>query len=76
MGLSRTTYSILAVLLWLTSGPALSRTAGGLVQLIISKLPTTDARTYRDLRILAGKAPVQVLTLTKMEVYHVTESQR
>jgi len=56
-------------------GPALSGTAGELVQLIISKLPTTDARTYRALRIFAGKSPVQVLTLTKMEVWSVPRNR-
>jgi len=41
------------------------------VQLIISNLPTTGAPTYRALRTFAGKSPVQVLTLTKMEVWSV-----
>lgn len=45
------------------------------MQLIISNLPTTGAPTYRALRTFAGKSPVQVLTLTKMEVWSVPRNR-
>jgi hypothetical protein len=45
------------------------------VRLIISNFPTTGAPTYRALRTFAGKSPVQVLTLTKMEVWSVPRNR-
>ena len=73
MGLSRAAYSVLAAgcFLWLSNGPALSRGQAERTELIISKLPTAGTPTYRTLRIFAGKSPVQVLPLTKKEVWSV-----
>jgi hypothetical protein len=77
MGLSRALYSVLAAgcLLWLANGPALSRGQTENTELIISKLPKAGAPAYRALRIFAGKPPVQVLTLTKMEVWSVPQNR-
>ena len=76
MTLSRTLCSLLAVgLLWLTNGPALSRTPNERVELILSKLPPKGGSAYRALRIFAGNSPVQVLTLTKMEVWSLPHSR-
>jgi hypothetical protein len=68
---SRSARSLLAVgcLLWLTGGPVFSRTSGQPVELIMSKLPPDGTPAYRAFRVLAGKSPVQVLTLTRMEVW-------
>jgi len=77
MGLSRAVYSLLAVgcLLWLTNGPALSQTPDEQVELIMSKLPPKAGPTYRAFRIFAGKSPVQVLTLTKTEVWSLPHNR-
>jgi hypothetical protein len=77
MILSRAAYSILAAgwLLSLTSGPALSRGQAERAELIISKLPKADSPAYRALWIFGGKSPVQVLTLTKMEVWSVPRNR-
>jgi hypothetical protein len=68
---SRSARSLLAVgcLLWLTGGPVFSRTSDQPVELIMSKLPPDGTPAYRAFRVLAGKSPVQVLTLTRMEVW-------
>jgi metallopeptidase family M12-like protein len=77
MGLSRAACSILAAgcLLWLDNGPALSRGQGERAEVIISKLRTTSLPAYRALRVFAGNSPIQVLPLTKMEVWTVPRNR-
>ena len=61
----------LGCVLWLATAPALSQTLDGRVQMIMSKLPPQASATYKSMRKRAGRAAVQVLTLTKTEVWSV-----
>ena len=61
----------LGCILWLATVPALSQTQDGRVQMIMSKLPPQASTTYRAIRKRAGRAAVQVLTLTKTEMWSV-----
>ena len=61
----------LGCFLWLATFPALSQTQDERVQIIMSKLPPPTSATYRAMRKRAGRADVQVLTLTKTEMWSV-----
>jgi hypothetical protein len=61
----------LGCLLWLATIPALSQAQDARVQMIMSKLPPQASATYRAIRKRAGRATLQVLTLTKTEMWSV-----
>ena len=75
MGLSRAVLLAVACVLGLTNEPALSRAPDERVEVIMSKLPPKGGPAYRAFRILAGKPPVQVLTLTNMEVWSLAHNR-
>ena len=61
----------LGCFLLLATLPALSQTQDQRVQIIMSKLPPQTSATYRAIRKRAGRGAVQVLTLTKTEMWSV-----
>lgn len=65
----------LGCFLWLAAGTAVAQSQDGRVQMIMSKLPPQASTTYRAIRKRAGRAVVQVLTLTKTEMWSVPEDR-
>src|SRR5262249_26964933 len=60
-----------ASLIWLGSNPAQTQTNQQRVQLVMSKLPSKQSATYKVLEALADNPAVQVLSLTKSEIWSV-----
>jgi len=65
----------LGCFLWLATGAAVAQSQDGHVQMIMSKLPPQASTTYRAIRKRAGRAVVQVLTLTKTEMWSVPQDK-
>jgi hypothetical protein len=63
--------SLAAVLVWLASGPVLAQADQPRVQLILAKLPQDDSSAYKAIRRRAGDAVVEVLPLTKAQVWSI-----
>src|SRR5215470_1446867 len=62
---------VLCALLSLAANPAWPQTQDQNVRLTLSKLPPHISAAYRTLRKRAGNAPIQMLPLTKAEVWLV-----
>ena len=77
MRCNRAIHPVLALgcFLWLATVPALSQTQDGHVQMIMSKLPPQASTTYRAIRKRAGSVAVQVLTLTRTEMWSVPQDR-
>ena len=61
----------LGSLIWLGTDFVLSQTEQERVAMIMSKLPPQRTTTYKAIRARAGQATIQVLTLTKTEMWSV-----
>jgi len=66
---------VLGCFLWLTTGAAVAQSQDGRVQMIMSNLPPQTSTTYRAIRKRAGNTAVQVLTLTKTEMWSVPQDK-
>ena len=62
---------VLGSFLWLGAGLVQSQTEQERVPMILSKLPPQSSTTYKAIRKHAGIATVQVLKLTKTEMWSV-----
>ena len=62
---------LLSCCVWLATGPVLAQTEKERTQLILSKLPPHSSAIYKAIRGFAGNATLQVLTLTKTEMWSV-----
>ena len=62
---------VLGSLIWLSTDFVLSQTEQERVPIIMSKLPPQRTTSYKAVRARAGQATVQVLTLTKTEMWSV-----
>ena len=78
MRCNRAMHPVLALgcFLGLATVPALSQTQDGHVQMIMSKLPPQASTTYRAIKKRAGSVAVQVLTLTKTEMWSVPRDNK
>jgi len=70
-----TVVALLGSLVWLASATAQAQTDQQRVMLIMSKLPSPQSATYRALKGLADNPQVQVLALTKSEIWSVPAEQ-
>ena len=66
---------VLGCLVWLAGGPAQAQSDQERAQLIVSSLPSRQSSAYKSLKALAGNPSVQLLALTKSEVWSVPKEK-